>query len=140
MKKTKSANGLIEFTIPGKPPRATGQMRKAVRTARGVRFYDPPHVAAARKTLLEGVKVHAPEAPLEGPVKLSCTWAFEAQRKKDCGTWKVTRPDTDNMQKLLKDVMTLAGFWKDDAQVAMETCRKVWTDEPGIAISVELLN
>ena len=30
---------------------------------------------------------------------------------------EVTKPDTDNLQKLLKDCMTKCGFWKDDAQV-----------------------
>lgn len=140
MTKLKNANAVIQFEIPGRPPRATGQMRKAVRSARGVRFYDPPHVAAARKQLLEGVKPYAPETPLEGPVRLRCKWVFEASRKKDCGTWKTTRPDTDNMQKLLKDSMTAAGFWKDDAQVVVEVCMKTWDEKPGIHITVELLN
>lgn len=34
--------------------------------------------------------------------------------------WRVTKPDTDNLQKMLKDCMTLTGFWNDDAQVVVD--------------------
>lgn len=49
------------------------------------------------------------------------------------------KPDTDNLQKLLKDCMTARGFWKDDAQVASEICEKFWAERPGIYICVEEL-
>lgn len=53
------------------------------------------------------------------------------------GDWRVTKPDTDNLQKLLKDCMTKCGFWKDDAQVVRETVEKRWSDEPtGIYIEI----
>ena len=32
------------------------------------------------------------------------------------GEYRTTKPDTDNLQKLLKDCMTATGFWTDDAQ------------------------
>ncbi len=44
------------------------------------------------------------------------------------------KPDTDNLQKLLKDVMTAVGFWQDDAQVASEIVEKFWAEIPGIYI------
>ena len=50
-----------------------------------------------------------------------------------------TKPDTDNLQKLLKDVMTDLGFWKDDALVASEIVEKFWAERPGIFIYVETL-
>lgn len=50
-----------------------------------------------------------------------------------------TRPDTDNLQKLLKDVLTGLGFWKDDALVAVEHVDKRWADRPGIYIKIEPL-
>jgi Holliday junction resolvase RusA-like endonuclease len=53
---------------------------------------------------------------------------------------KDTMPDTDNLQKGLKDCMTKVGFWKDDAQVAVEHVSKWWTSgETGILITVEEL-
>ena len=50
------------------------------------------------------------------------------------GEPKITKPDTDNMVKLLKDCLTKCSFWKDDAQVANETVVKVWTNSPGIVV------
>ena len=50
-----------------------------------------------------------------------------------------SKPDTDNLVKLLKDVMTELHFWKDDAQVASEVIEKYWADLPGIYVKVESL-
>ena len=52
------------------------------------------------------------------------------------GEYKITKPDTDNLQKLLKDCMTAVRFWSDDAQVASEVVEKFWADIPGIYIRV----
>ncbi len=51
-----------------------------------------------------------------------------------------SKPDTDNLQKLLKDCMTAVGFWKDDAQVASEICEKFWAEVPGIYVCAEELH
>lgn len=53
------------------------------------------------------------------------------------GEYRITKPDTDNLQKLLKDCMTDVGFWEDDAQVASEICEKFWAEVPGIYICAE---
>lgn len=53
----------------------------------------------------------------------------------------MTRPDTDNLEKMLKDCMTEVGFWKDDALVVSETVYKIWSDEPtGISIELNALD
>lgn len=52
---------------------------------------------------------------------------------------ELSKPDTDNLQKLLKDCMTAVGFWKDDALVASELCEKFWAQIPGIFIKIEVL-
>lgn len=62
--------------------------------------------------------------------------ASRSESRKRNGDWKVTKPDTDNLQKMLKDCMTEAGFWADDAQVCDEIIQKFWSDTPGIWISV----
>lgn len=65
-------------------------------------------------------------------------WCFpldKGKRHRD-GEFKTSRPDTDNLQKLLKDCMTKAGFWKDDAQVCEEFVQKLWAALPGILIQV----
>lgn len=52
---------------------------------------------------------------------------------------RTTRPDTDNLNKMLKDCMTALGFWRDDAQVAQEIIEKFWADVPGIYIRITQL-
>ena len=65
-------------------------------------------------------------------------WCFPRGRHGN-GEYRTTRPDTDNLQKLLKDCMTAAGFWKDDALVASEIVEKFWADVPGIYVRIEEL-
>ena len=63
-------------------------------------------------------------------------WCFPKGKHSD-GEYKATKPDTDNLQKMLKDVMTEVGFWKDDALVASEITEKFWAEQTGIFISIE---
>ena len=63
---------------------------------------------------------------------------FPRGKRKD-GEYRVTKPDTDNLQKLLKDCMTTVGFWKDDAVVCREIVEKFWAEVPGIYIRVTAL-
>lgn len=61
------------------------------------------------------------------------------ERQHKDGEYRITKPDTDNLQKMLKDCMTVCGFWTDDALVASEICEKFWAANPGIYIKVEVL-
>lgn len=92
---------------------------------------------AGRKTLF----------PAGVPLSLTVKWCFsskEVMRKiksgkmKD-GTPRVTKPDTDNLQKMLKDCMTRLGFWGDDAQVSEEHVGKYWTAQPGIYVRIDVI-
>ncbi len=51
-----------------------------------------------------------------------------------------TKPDTDNLQKMLKDCMTKCYFWQDDALVASELFEKFWVEIPGIFVRIEVLD
>lgn len=126
----------MEFFMPMKPPTATHQ-EKQVRMVNGKPvFYEPPEVRAAREKLTAHLAGHRPEAPMRGAVRLGVKWCFPRGRHRD-GAYRVTPPDTDNLQKLLKDCMTAVGFWKDDAQVASEIVEKFWAETQGIYIWME---
>lgn len=128
----------MEFFMPMIPPTATHQEKKwRVVNGRPV-SYDPPEVAAARSKLTDHLAGHRPERPFQGGVRLVVKWCFPRGRHEN-GEYRITRPDTDNLNKLLKDCMTRAGFWLDDAQVASEICEKFWAEVPGIYIAVEEL-
>ena len=130
----------MNFFIAMKPPTATAQEKK-VRTVQGKPvFYDPPAVKAAREKLTAHLAGHRPEKPMNGPVELRTLWLFPKGKAHRHGEWRITKPDTDNLQKLLKDCMTKVGFWHDDAQVVREIAEKRWSDEPsGIYIEINEL-
>ncbi len=123
------------------PPRATAQMQKIAIVRGKPRMYKPPNVQKARDTLMTHLRPFKPSVPCEGAIELHVVWLFPRGNKHKHNEWKVTRPDTDNLQKMLKDCMTELGFWKDDAQVVKETCEKRWSDDPtGISIEMDKLD
>ena len=116
------------------PPTVTHQ-EKAVSFVRGKPvIYEPDRLKAARSKLMAHLGKHKPEEPLQGAVQLIVKWCFPLSGNHQDGEWKTTKPDTDNLQKLLKDCMTACGYWKDDAQVASEIAEKFWASKPGIYI------
>lgn len=127
----------MNFFIAIKPPTVTAQ-EKQVRVVRGKPvFYDPAPVKEARALLTAHLYPHRPDVPLEGPLSLRALWLFPRGKAHRHGEWRVSRPDTDNLQKMLKDCMTRCGFWEDDAQVVRELAEKRWSDEPtGIFIEI----
>ena len=129
----------IEFFMPMKPPTVTHQEKKW-RVVKGKPVpYEPPEVAAARSKLTAHLAGHRPLEPLAGAVRLLVKWCFPRGQHED-GEYRTTRPDTDNLQKLLKDCMTAVGFWRDDAQVSSEIVEKFWAEVPGIYVCMEQIN
>lgn len=130
----------MHFFLNIDPPTATAQ-EKQVTVVRGKPiFYDPASVKAAKRLLMGHLRLHRPQKPLSGPVALSTVWLFPKGKSHRHGEWRTTRPDTDNLQKMLKDCMTKCGFWKDDAQVVREAVEKRWSDDPtGIYIEIQKL-
>ncbi len=127
----------IEFFMPMIPPTVTAQEHSVAVVKGKPVFYNPPELKDAEGKLLAYLNLHRPSKPFAGPLRLCVKWIFPSSDKKHRQHYKYTRPDTDNLQKLLKDCMTKLGFWKDDAQVACELCEKFWDDVTGIYIRLE---
>ena len=124
----------IEIFIPIIPPTVTHQEKK-VRVVRGKPvFYEPAELKAARQLFTDWLAKYTPKEPMTGAVKLAVIWCFPLSGTHWDGEPKTSKPDTDNLQKLLKDCMTAARWWKDDAQVWCEKAVKVYMDQPGIYI------
>ena len=79
-----------------------------------------------------------PDKPVDTACRLLAKWYWPTDKHHSRG-YRTTKPDTDNLQKLLKDCMTAAGFWKDDALVVEEMAGKYWDNLPGIYIRIEEL-
>ena len=143
MDKTRSQEledwGMVEFFIPMKPPTSTAQMKKVTVINGKPKFYEPDNVARARRQLTSALTLHVPKTKYTGPVRLTTKWLFPMTKTSADGQYKHTRPDTDNLQKLLKDCMTDLGYWTDDALVASEIVEKFWAKQTGIYIKIEKL-
>ncbi len=129
---------MTQFFMAMIPPTVTAQMHKVmVKNGKPV-FYDPPKVTSAKTKLMAYLSKHKPPQPYSDGVMLTVKWLFPKGRHQN-GEYRTTKPDTDNLQKLLKDCMTKSGYWKDDALVASEHVEKFWADMPGIYIRIEEL-
>jgi Holliday junction resolvase RusA-like endonuclease len=128
-----------EFFMPIIPPTTTHQQKQVmVRNGKPV-FYEPSDLKAARAKLMAHLGQHAPDTKYTGAVRLMTKWCFPITGNHKNGQYKHTRPDTDNLQKLLKDCMSDCGFWKDDALVVSEIVEKFWAEVPGIYIRIEAI-
>lgn len=129
---------MTEFFMQMIPPTVTAQERQVtVRNGKPV-FYDTPAIKDAKAKLCGALIRYRPKEPFTAAVRLTVKWCFPKGRHRD-GEYKATRPDTDNLQKMLKDCMTKCGFWADDALVASEICEKFYAAVTGIYIRVEEL-
>ena len=128
-----------QFFMHMDPPTVTAQEHKVmVRNGRPV-FFDPPELKDARAKLMAYLSQHRPKQPHIRGIRLFVKWLFPLAADHRDGEYRITKPDTDNLQKLLKDCMTKCGYWKDDALVASEIVEKFWADVPGIWIRIEEL-
>lgn len=130
---------MLKFFMQMIPPSITAQ-QKGVKVIKGKpMFFEKPAVRDARQKLAAHLSKHIPKSPAKGAVRLITKWLIPRTDKHFDGEWKTSRPDIDNLQKLLKDVMTDLSFWKDDSQVASEIAEKFWSDTSGIYIEVHNL-
>lgn len=133
----------MQFFIRMIPPTVTHQDKKIRAFMRGGNpcavLHDSERLKAVKQKFHAYLAPHRPPQPLTGPVRLVVKWIFPADGH-PTGEWKTTKPDTDNLQKALKDTMTRLHYWQDDAQVASEIVEKFWGNPCGIFISVTSLS
>ena len=129
---------MIEFFMPMKKvPTVTHQMKKVHVVNGKPVFYEPDELKRARSQLTVLLSKNAPQVKFGRSVRLVTKWCFPITGKHHDGEYKYTKPDTDNLQKLLKDCMTATGYWTDDALVVSEITEKFWAAVPGIYIRIE---
>ncbi len=126
-----------EFFMAMLPPTVTQQEHQVAVLKGKPHFYEPKELEDAQAKLEAYLAKYAPQRPMKGPVRLVTKWCYPITGKHKNGEWKTTKPDTDNMIKMMKDVMTKLKWWNDDAQVASEVTEKFWAEMPGIYILAE---
>lgn len=135
---------MISFFLPMIPPTVTQQEHEFKVVKGRVVVYDPPRLKDARQKFMDHLKAQKHRIPgwdyvfpMDGPVRLVTKWIWPVDAEHKNGTWKITKPDTDNLIKLFKDCMTRTHYWHDDAQVCSEVTEKFYGDRPGIFVQVE---
>jgi len=139
----------IAFFIPCNPPKSTAQASHRIMKRRdGTQFvgkFDSSKGKAVQDELLIMLGQHRPATAFSGPLVLIVEWCYpwrKSEPKKNMVSgwkWCDTRPDVDNLCKLLFDCMTRLGFWVDDSQISRLDFSKKWGDFPGIDIAIEEL-
>ena len=145
----------IWIPLEDDPPRVTAQEKgetieytwKKGRFVPYIKHYEKPEVEKVRYfyyvSILKSLQdFGCKEVPkFDGPVSLSVMFIFKAKRKKDIGEPKTTKPDIDNMLKLLIDVIGgkkngLDMFTVGDQQIAELNAYKIYSTQPGIYIEI----
>lgn len=128
------------FFLPLKKiPTATAQEHKIAVIKNKPVIYQPAKLKAAKSLFKASLAKFVPDKPYTGAIRLTVKWLFPKGKSHADGEYKITRPDTDNLQKMFKDVMTELHFWKDDAQVCSELCEKFYAEITGIFVVIEEL-
>ena len=135
----------LQFFIPMKPPTTTHNDKQLHAYMKGGKpcavLHDSAELRQTRAKLHAYLAPHAPKQPVPAgrPVRLVVKWLFPTEGQHADGQWRTSKPDTDNLEKALKDEMTRLHVWHDDAQVCSEIVEKFWSDPCGLFVSVEEL-
>lgn len=128
------------------PPRGKGRGR-AVSTQHGARVFTDDKTRKYEARLgFAGQYEMAGRVPIAEPVSvtvearfpIAASWSKKKQRDALAGLIRpATTPDADN---LLKSLDGLNGVvWRDDRQIVDAVVRKIYSDRPGLTITVETL-
>jgi Holliday junction resolvase RusA-like endonuclease len=137
----------ISFEIWG-IPKGQGRPRSFLRRGTGgeprIGVYDPKMSRDWKDLVLRQVQAHRPPTPFEGPVRLDLVFvmpvpkSFPKRQQRDIAAgrcvYHTKRPDRDQLEKGLMDMLQHAGFFADDAQVATGDTTKIYGVRPGVRV------
>lgn len=134
---------MIRVKLDIVPPTATAQQKGVfVRNGRA-HFFTKRKVRDAEDFLAALLAPHAPAEPLRGAVYFQARWCFpfrksEPKRVTEAGREipHTVRPDLDNLEKALLDVLTRLRYWADDSLVFSKSTAKVWGPSPYLMIAL----
>ena len=125
------------------PPTATAQQKGAFVCGGRIRFYTKRKVRQSENFLAALLSMHVPDVPFSGPVSLKVRWTFPYRKSERRSVVNAgipvphnVRPDLDNLEKNLLDVLTRLNFWTDDSLVTEKFTSKWWGPKPGIDIEI----
>lgn len=129
--------GVIQFTVPG-------DVVPWARAGRGGGFTFTP---AKQRNYMAVLKDYASQALGDRPVienavflRVTAVYAvpksWSKKRREHPGhQWKTSRPDADNISKIVKDALNTV-VWRDDAQVVKLTVEKFYGERPRVDVVI----
>lgn len=127
---------MLKIRLNIEPPTST-QQQKGFNRFTG-RVYEKPSAKQARKVLVSELRPFAPSEPFKEALLVNITWYIGIKDKKKQGKPKITRPDLDNLAKMILDVMTSLGYWIDDSQIVELQLKKFWVAKENAGIEIEV--
>lgn len=115
-------------------PKTTAQQKKF--STKTKTFYKTSKIKQSEYLLARALSGKQPRKTYDTPIELSVTWLFPHTKKSKDGERKGTRPDLDNLQKLLQDIMCKLGYYKDDSLITDLTLKKRWHRHSGLIIEI----
>ena len=83
-------------------------------------------------------KRHAPCVPFAGPIWLELTFRLrKPKRHPRYFVHHTKKPDLDKLTRSIKDALKQGGIYQDDAQVCDSHQVKIYSDEPGVLVTVK---
>lgn len=129
----------LEFFLPMLPPEMTFQAKQLAIVKGKPVIFDSAELKAVKVKLRDHLGPHAPAEPFTGPVRVVSKWCYPCGDTEHVhGEYRITKPDADNLSKMLHDVMEKLGFFVNDSQV-MPVPETFWSDMPGIYVCLEEL-
>lgn len=131
------------------PSRATHQSALRVMKRRGGGFFVGKYAKSGAKKwsneLAEKLRPFKPPRPFSEPVHIDVIWVFDypkstPQKNREKYSWRMKRPDLDNMEKGVLDLLTKEGFFLDDSQIVSKFTAKMEGTEPCIIIRIRPLD
>jgi len=94
------------------------------------------HELLWKTTLQKEVRRLRPLKPYDGALMIDASFYFEAKDADRLGQPHTHRPDKDNLEKLILDVLKKERVIKDDALVAGGEVTKEWQMRGGVVLSI----
>ena len=115
-------------------PKTTAQQKKF--STKTKTFYKTSKIKQSEHLLVRALSGKQPRKTYDTPIELSVTWLFPHTKRSKDGERKGTRPDLDNLQKLLQDIMCKLGYYKDDSLITDLKVKKRWHRHSGLIIEI----
>lgn len=141
--------GMIKFSVPGKPEPAGSKRAFVIKGTNRAIVTDANRNSRPWKDAVLAAAIIARQnrPPLDGPLQLDLTFRMlrpqghfgsgkNARRIKDSApAFPTGKPDTTKLIRGVEDACTSV-LWRDDAQIVMQTARKIYWHEQGVDIAV----